>query len=86
MAAYEKFLPWLGNDEYGEKVVEQLAGPYEGPHDSDVHSGGAFAAEHAGKHGNALFRENQGNLRRPPRPLFDVTICDIKASNSSGVS
>ena len=27
--------------------------------------------------------KTRGNLRRPPRPLFDVTICDIKDSNSS---
>ncbi len=27
-----------------------------------------------------------GNLRRPPRPVFDVAICNIKDSNSSSVS
>ena len=27
-----------------------------------------------------------GSLRRPPRPVFDIAICDIKAANSSAVS
>jgi hypothetical protein len=50
---------------------------------SDTHLNGPLAAQHAGEHGYALFREYIGRVWRPPLPLgFDIPIWNVKAAVS----
>ena len=66
--------------------VHQPPELHEGAHNGDVHFHRASAAEHAREHGDALLGECVRAVAAPPRPFFEITVCDLKDSYSLGVS
>jgi hypothetical protein len=81
-------LPVVLRDLAGQLFVggQDLAQAHEGAHNRDVDIGRAIATQDEESMATPCSVNTQGGFRRPPRPAFDIAICDIKELNSSWVS